>query len=279
MTKVKKLPGGSKIGGAAADPRVKIAAAGVLLVLLLGISGVVFFASPSSTTTTTDSSVAQQQQPQPARVRSKNTSTAAAMSHKTEAMTGVHRYEMILGGLTKQQQSKDGNEESTTTGRVILETYDDWAPIGASHFDKLVTNRFYDECRFFRVVDNFVVQFGINGDPQVQKKWRNDVLKDDPVKETNAYGTVTYATSGPDTRTVQLFINTNPRGNGRLDGMGFAPFGRIVEGMEFVERVNDEYHEKPAQGKIQDQGNAYLDREFPRLSYIERVRSLDDGTT
>jgi cyclophilin family peptidyl-prolyl cis-trans isomerase len=112
----------------------------------------------------------------------------------------------------------------------------------------------------------------------MNKKWRDDVLKDDPVLETNAYGTVTYATSGADTRTTQLFINTNPRGNAFLDKQGFAPFGRIVEGMEYIERINNEYHEQPNQHKIETQGNAYLEKNFPRLSYIESLRCLDDDS-
>ena len=195
-------------------------------------------------------------------------------SAQQQRRPGVHRYEMTLARLVADGTS-DG---SKTTGKVILETYDDWAPLGVAHFHQLVTTAaFYDQCRFFRVVDNFVVQFGINGDPAVQRQWRNDVLRDDPVVETNAYGTFTYATSGPHSRTTQLFINTNPHGNGRLDGMGFAPLGRVVSGMDdVISRINNEYHEQPNQGKIQNQGNAYLDRDFPRLTYIESLRSLDD---
>eukprot|EP00977_Amphora_coffeiformis_P024476 scaffold15966_cov249-Amphora_coffeaeformis.AAC.2 len=194
----------------------------------------------------------------------------------TTMKPGVHRYEIILARL-RDDAGGSTAVSSTKTGTIILETYDHWAPIGVAHFDKLVENKFYDACRIFRVVKNFVVQFGINGDPAVQAEWRKDVLKDDPVVETNAYGTLTYATSGPNSRTVQLFINTNPKGNARLDGMGFAPFGRIVQGMdEYVTLINSEYGEKPNQGKIQNQGNVYLDQEFPRLSYIESIRRVGE---
>ena len=251
MTKI-KLPGSKS----AVSPTVKLA---VATVLILGVLGTLLWGLPPAATA-----------PDKPLVRSNPEAAVVSMEKKEKVeelpKEGVHRYEMILARLT--------DDGETATGKVTLETYDTWAPIGVAHFDKLVTEKFYDTCRFFRVVDNFVVQFGINGDPAVQKRWRSEVLKDDPVKETNAYGTITYATSGPNSRTVQLFINTNKRGNKGLDGQGFAPFGRITSGMEFVERINNEYKQLPNQGKIQNQGNAYLDREFPRLTYIEKVRLI-----
>jgi peptidyl-prolyl cis-trans isomerase A (cyclophilin A) len=102
----------------------------------------------------------------------------------------------------------------------------------------------------------------------VQKQWRGKVITDDPVTETNRRGTVTFATSGPNTRTTQMFINTNTHGNNFLDKQGFSPIGEVIEGMEFVDLINDEYKEKPDQGKIQNKGNTYLEKEFPNLSYI-----------
>jgi len=117
---------------------------------------------------------------------------------------------------------KDG-----AAGEVVIQTHPKWSPIGAAQFHKLMDESFYKECRFFRVIPNFMVQFGISGDPNVQAKWK-DAIKDDPVKTTNARGTITFATAGPDTRTTQLFINTNTRGNAFLDKQGFSPFGEVI---------------------------------------------------
>jgi cyclophilin family peptidyl-prolyl cis-trans isomerase len=139
-----------------------------------------------------------------------------------------------------------------------------------------VAAKFYDQCRFFRVLDNFMVQFGIAADPSVQQTWKHEILNDDPVLETNRRGTMTYATSGKNTRTTQLFINTNKKaeGNKFLDKQGFAPFAQVLEGMEFVDQINKEYGEKPVQGKIVRKGNEYLAEDFPRLSYIVSIREI-----
>ena len=106
------------------------------------------------------------------------------------------------------------------------------------------------------------------GDPEVQKQWRGKVIKDDPIVTSNKRGTLTFATSGPNTRTSQMFINTNTRGNKFLDGQGFSTIGEVVEGMDIVDQINDEYREMPNQGKIQNKGNKYLEAAFPKLSYI-----------
>ena len=161
------------------------------------------------------------------------------------------------------------------SGRVVLETRPAWAPIGAAHFHELVATGFYNEARFFRVVDNFIVQFGIAGDPKVQEKWDDDVLEDDPVHKTNARGTITYATAGPNTRTTQLFVNTRHNGNAFLDKQGFAPFAEIVEGMEFIDAIDNEYGEEPDQDAIERNGNEYLNQHFPHLSYIVTLK--EDG--
>lgn len=160
---------------------------------------------------------------------------------------------------------------------VYFETRADWSPIGVEHFHRLVEEaHFYDQCRFFRVVPKFVVQFGIAADPATQERWKHVVLKDDPVKYTNERGTITFATSGPNTRTTQLFINL--RDNSPLDRQGFSPIGRVLaDGMEWIERINDVYREKPQQGKITQQGNQYLAIEFPELSFVESIRPLDQG--
>ena len=178
-----------------------------------------------------------------------------------KAILNYKRYIMEISGLTGKGES--------TEGRVVIETRPAWAPIGADHFDTLVARGFYDQCRFFRVLSNFVIQFGISGNPDIQKKWRSNLLHDDPVQHSNKKWTVTYATSGPNTRTTQLFINTHD--NEFLDAQGFAPFAMIVEGMEYLERIDDEYKEQPDQTKIQRLGNDYLQKSFPKMSYISRL--------
>ncbi len=155
----------------------------------------------------------------------------------------------------------------TSKGAFVIEVHRAWAPLGADRFYNLVKNGFYDDCRFFRVVPDFMVQFGINGAPPVQAVWRNANLKDDPVKESNKRGYVTFATAGPNTRSTQIFINF--KDNTGLDRQGFAPFGQVVSGMEVVEKITSQYGEKPNQAAMQSQGNAYLNREFPKLDYIK----------
>jgi peptidyl-prolyl cis-trans isomerase A (cyclophilin A) len=142
-----------------------------------------------------------------------------------------------------------------------------WAPKGADRFYNLVKNGFYDGCRFFRVVPGFMVQFGINGNPAIQSNWRNANITDDPVKESNKRGYVTFATGGPNTRTTQVFINF--QNNAGLDRQGFAPFGEVVTGMDVVDKINAQYREQPNQAQIQAQGNAYLNKSFPKLDYVK----------
>ena len=161
----------------------------------------------------------------------------------------------------------------TSCGDFVVEVTRKWAPRGADRFHEAVTGGFYDECRFFRVVPNFVVQFGINGDPEVQRKWRLANLKDDPAAgKSNLKGMVTFATAGANTRTTQLFINI--KDNKFLDQMGFTPFGKVVEGMTAIAKINPEYGGKANQGVIQSEGNAYLKAEFPRMDYIKTARVL-----
>lgn len=163
----------------------------------------------------------------------------------------------------------------TSEGDIVIEVRRDWAPLGADRFRELVTGGYYDGARFFRVLPGFVAQFGINGDPQVSAAWRERRIPDDSVRQSNARGTVTFATAGPDTRTTQVFINYAD--NSRLDGMGFAPFGQVVEGMDIVDRLHAGYGEGaprgrgPDQSRIQAEGNSYLEREFPELDYIRRA--------
>src|SRR5216684_628829 len=158
----------------------------------------------------------------------------------------------------------------TSAGKFVIEGHRAWAPIGADRFYNLVKNGFFDETRFFRVVPNFMVQFGINGDPAIASAWQNANLKDDPGgKQSNKKGYVTFATRGKDTRTTQIFINF--KDNGFLDSQGFTPFGEVTSGMDVVEKITDQYGEKPNQGSIQTQGNAYLKAQFPKLDYVKKA--------
>jgi peptidyl-prolyl cis-trans isomerase A (cyclophilin A) len=164
----------------------------------------------------------------------------------------------------------------TSRGPFVVEAQRSWSPAGADRLHYLVRNKFYDETRFFRVVPRFMVQFGINGDPRVSSVWSGRFIRDEQVLHGNERGTVTFATSGPDERSTQLFINYAD--NRFLDRQGFAPVGRVVEGMEVVDSLFAGYGEGPPRGRgpdqrrIADEGNEYLKREFPRLDYITTAR-------
>src|SRR5579885_2402765 len=163
----------------------------------------------------------------------------------------------------------------TSKGTFVVEVHRDWAPNGADRFYNLVKNGYYNDTRFFRVISGFMVQFGINGDPKLNRVWRDANIKDDPVRASNKRGTITFATAGPDTRTTQVFINF--ANNSGLDRQGFAPFGQVVSGMNVVDALYSGYGEGapngqgPEQGRIQREGNAYLVREFGKLDYIKKA--------
>lgn len=161
----------------------------------------------------------------------------------------------------------------TTAGDFSVLVHRDWSPRGAQRFYELVKSGFYNDCRFFRVVSGFMVQFGINGDPILQQKWGKSIT-DDPVKESNRRGYITFATSGADSRTTQVFINFAD--NGFLDGQGFSPFGEVIEGMDSVDKINSEYGETPDQGQINSAGNAYLKAQFPKLDYIKKAIIVEE---
>lgn len=162
----------------------------------------------------------------------------------------------------------------TSAGPVVIQVTRDWAPHGADRFYQLVRNGFYDEQRFFRVVPGFVVQWGLSGNPKLNMAWRQANILDDPVKQSNTRGRITYAkTNRPNTRTTQLFINLG--NNANLDGQNFAPFGEVVEGMEVVDQINAEYGQQPNQGQIATNGNAYLKENFPNLDYIAKAEIID----
>lgn len=158
----------------------------------------------------------------------------------------------------------------TTKGDFTVEVTRAWAPLGADRFYNLVRHHFYDNASFFRVVPNFVVQFGISGYPPVSAAWEHTEIPDDPVTQSNKAGYLTFATSGPNTRTTQVFINL--KDNARLDSMGFAPFGRVdEEGMKVVSALYNGYGDDagPNQDTLSKSGKAYLDKDFPKLDSIK----------
>jgi peptidyl-prolyl cis-trans isomerase A (cyclophilin A) len=163
----------------------------------------------------------------------------------------------------------------TSKGVFVIEVTRDWAPNGADRFYNLVKNGFYDNVRFFRVISGFMVQFGISGDPKISAPWREARIADDPVKQSNKRGYITYAMAGPNTRTSQVFINFGDNAN--LDNSGFSPFGRVISGMDVVDKLNAEYGEGaprgrgPDQSRVQTEGNAYLQRDFGRLDFVKKA--------
>jgi len=169
----------------------------------------------------------------------------------------------------------------TTKGKFTIEVTRSLSPNGADRFYNLVRSGYFKDVAFFRVIPGFMCQFGIHGDPGVSAKWRAAAIADDPVKGSNTRGTITFATAGPNTRTTQLFINFGD--NVRLDGMGFSPFGKVTEGMDVVDKINSEYGEGapngigPAQGRVQQEGNVYLKKDFPNLDYIKSAIIIPIG--
>jgi len=158
---------------------------------------------------------------------------------------------------------------ATTKGDVVVQVNRAWAPLGADRFYNLVKMGFFTDVSFFRVVPDFVVQFGIHGDPNVNEKWRSAEFPDDPVTQSNFRGSLTFATRGPNTRTTQFFINL--KDNEGLDSRGFSPIGQVVEGMEKVDKIYSGYGERPRQDLIQSQGNAYLKPNFPLMDSIRQA--------
>jgi len=170
---------------------------------------------------------------------------------------------------------KDGG-----SGQFVVEVHPEWAPKGAKRFAELVKEKFFDNVRFFRVIDGFMAQFGISGDPEVAATWREKKITDDKTNAKNKRSRLTFATAGPNTRTTQIFINFND--NQFLDNQGFAPFAEVVEGMDIVDKLYSGYGEGapngngPDQGEVQSKGNAYLQDKFPKLSFIKSVTASSD---
>jgi cyclophilin family peptidyl-prolyl cis-trans isomerase len=197
--------------------------------------------------------------------------TAAALVAGASMVLAAQNLNPLL--LTETAPATFKANFDTTAGPFVIEVHRDWAPRGADRFYNLVKSGFFTDVRFFRVINGFMAQFGIHGDPAVARQWMQARIPDDPVKESNREGYVTFATAGPNTRTTQLFINLSDNAN--LDRQGFAPFGRVVSGMDNVHKIYDGYGEGaprghgPDQGRIQAEGNAYLSKSFPKMSYIK----------
>ena len=166
----------------------------------------------------------------------------------------------------------------TTAGSFVIEAHRDWAPRGADRFYGLVTAGYYDDSRFFRVVPGKWVQFGIAGDPAIAQQWRDTRIADDVLKKHNTAGFVAFSNTGPNTRSTQVFINLGNNSAQNDKEAGFAPFARVVEGMDVVERLYGGYGEQSGGGmragkqdKLFEGGNAYVDKEFPKLDRLIRA--------
>lgn len=216
---------------------------------------------------------------------------------KTTLLTCLLGMSLGLATVPAQQEKKDENKPAsapdftdpakltekapesfkvkfeTTKGNFTVEVTRSLAPHGADRFYNLVRSGYFKDVAFFRVIPGFMCQFGIHGDPKVSAAWRKAQITDDPGKASNTRGAITFATAGPNTRTTQLFISFGD--NNRLDSMGFSPFGKVTEGMDVVDKINGEYGEGaprgrgPDQGRIQEEGNAYLKKDFPNLDSIK----------
>ena len=193
-------------------------------------------------------------------------------SHKAASAT-AHR--SLLNPASLNQKAPDVYKAKFTTGKgdFVIQVTRAWAPLGADRFYNLVKNGFFTDASFFRDIAGFMVQFGISAKPTVAKAWSRAAIPDDPVTQHNARGYITFATAGPNTRTTQVFINFGD--NSRLDSDGFSPFGQVIEGMDVVDSLYNGYGEGapqgagPEQGRIEAEGKAYLDKEFPKLDSIK----------
>jgi peptidyl-prolyl cis-trans isomerase A (cyclophilin A) len=166
----------------------------------------------------------------------------------------------------------------TSQGDFVVEATRAWAPHGVDRFHELVRKRYFDQSRFFRVIAGFIAQFGVHRDFNVHETWRQFFIVDDPRREKNVRGTLAFAQSGPNTRATEIFINLAD--NPMLDEQGFVPFGRIVEGMDVVDKFYSGYGEMRPLGKeidpgrVEEEANEYLVPRFPKLDYIKRATFL-----
>lgn len=203
---------------------------------------------------------------------SKSAATSKSGTSKTGAPPAARPSLLNPASLRAKAPEVFKAQFMTTAGDFVVEVHRALAPLGADRFYNLVKNGFFTNASFFRVVPGFVVQFGLSANPAVNKVWQAANIKDDPVMGSNKRGTVVFATAGPNTRTTQLFINFGD--NGRLDSMGFAPFGTVTEGMDVVDKIYPGYGERPDQGQLTEQGDAYVMKNFPKIDKIKMAKIL-----
>jgi cyclophilin family peptidyl-prolyl cis-trans isomerase len=197
----------------------------------------------------------------------------AALSPVAAGQSALGKTSKLLtpAALTAKAPALFKAKLDTTKGVIVIEVHRDWSPLGADRFYNLVSNGFFDGVRFFRVIPNFMAQFGINGNPAVNAAWDKVDLKDDPGgKQSNTRGTISYGNTGqPNSRGTQVFINY--KDNSFLDAQRFTPFGMVVEGMDAADKLNAEYGSNPQnqQGKIVAEGNKFLIANYPKLDYVK----------
>jgi peptidyl-prolyl cis-trans isomerase A (cyclophilin A) len=201
------------------------------------------------------------------------TSTSETAAKPTSQGAAARPSLLKPSSLNEQAPATFKAKFTTTKGDFVVEVTRAWAPLGADRFYNLVKNHFYDGAAFFRVLPGFVVQFGLSAKPEISRVWASATFKDDPVTQSNLEGYLTFATAGPHTRTTQVFINLGDNQN--LDRMGFSPFGKVVEGMDVVEKFYSGYGEGapsgkgPDQSRLTNEGKAYLDKNFPLMDSIK----------
>jgi peptidyl-prolyl cis-trans isomerase A (cyclophilin A) len=210
-------------------------------------------------------------QPQPSAAATTAPSAPAATAVKPAEPAHNYTKDLLAPAKLKEKAPDTYKVKfETTRGDFTVTVTRSWAPLGADRFYNLVKHHYYDNAAFFRVVPGFVVQFGISANPSVSKAWKKTDIKDDPVTQANKRGAIVFATAGPNTRTTQVFINL--KDNGRLDGMGFAPFGAVDgNGMNVVEMMYEGYGDSagPDQDQLEKQGDPYLKKGWPKLDYIK----------
>ncbi len=265
----------------------KLVPLAIVLVIIIGIVVVYEFQPPRLTKSRLKDALATQEELDRTEARREAVGKAAQAGGEGQASAGIG-----LAAAEPVEPDVSGGPVSDvfkvkfecSNGDFVVECHRDWAPIGVERFKALVEEGFFSDVRFFRVVTEprpFVAQFGISGDPAVTRKWRDARIKDDPVKQSNTKGMLTFACAGPNSRTTQLFINLGE--NTVLDdplamkGAKFAPIGKVIEGMDVVMSLNDQYQGQltPMQGQIMARGNAFLDERFPGLDYIKSAAIVE----